>query len=1574
MPDPSIYNVGWICAIKPEYVAAQAFLDEKHERPDHVSTNDSNIYTLGRFGKHNVVIGTLPDGEYGIAAAVGVAKGMLSSFPNVRIGLMVGIGGGALSSKNDIRLGDIVVSAPRNGHGGVFQYDFGDTIQDKKFQTVGLLNQPPELIRAALTDIQAEYDMEGHQLEEVIDTALSQRPRLRKHYQRPSDSSDKLFKSGLVHRGIDGGDCATDCYDGPSSIVERQKRTSEEDNPVIHYGTIASANQLMKDALVRDRLAAEENVLCFEMEAAGLMNRFPCIVIRGICDYADSHKNKQWQGYAAMAAAAYAKDLLRRIPVTKLEAERQISVVLGSIDTNIKRIQSTATQLQSEIQGLHDSVLNARQKSVLDRLHVAEGASFDSSAQEHNRYCLPNTRVALLQQISEWAKDLRAEPIFWLNGMAGTGKSTISRTVARSLADNGQLGASFFFKKGETDRGSLSKFFMTVAADLIARKPSIAHHIEAVLNADHSITSKNYTEQFQKFLLEPLTECDIGNRPIVLVVDALDECEQEDDIKRFLYLVSRLETELPDRIRIFLTSRPEEPFRSQFQKVKRTNSRVILHEIPKPVVEHDIDVFLRYELSSIRAEFNSRVPLERHLTVAWPSQASFDGLLKMTVPLFIAAATICRFISDRKVGIPTKLLERVLSQSSDGLPQLEITYGSVLDNLTAGVSPSQQRQIIQDFRQVVGSIILLASPLSTSSLAVLLSMAKDDIDSRLDLLHSVLSIPASAQAPVRLLHLSFRDFLLHPEEPMMPFRVNEKQTHANLAAHCLRILGCLQKDLCNIEFPGTPRSDVSIETINSALPPELQYACLHWVYHLEKANTHLSDDADAYAFLTKHFLHWLEALALMGRASDSICFLRTLQSQAKDNSSRETSLFLEDATRFVQAYMSTISSTPLQLYSSLLIFTPNQSKIRTIFEHSNDAAEWIWPKPQIEESWNSCLQILEGHNSSVESVAFSHDSALVAVGCYDYTVRIWRANTGERLQTLAGHSDPVWSVAFSHDSALLASGSDDSTRIWRADTGECIQTLAHHSGRVRSKAFAILSVAFSHDSALLASGCYDSTIRIWRAGTGKCMQTLAGHSGMVLSVAFSHNSTLLASGSSDSTVRIWRSSIGKCMQTLAGHSSEVQSVAFSHDSALVLSGSLDSTVRIWRASTGECMQTLAGHGRVVSMAFSHDSALVASGYYNSTVRIWRTSTGECLQTLAGHSRSVKSVAFSHDSALVASGSDDSTVRIWRAGTSQYIQTLAGHSVRVQSVAISHDSALVASGCYNSTVRIWRAGTGECLQTLAVHSGAAQSVAISHDSTLVASGCCDFIVRIWHTSTGECVQTLAGHSDVVLSVAFSHDSALIASGSYDCTVRIWRAGTGECVQTLAGHGLPVETVVFAHDSALVASGSRDATVRVWRADTGECVQTLAGHRGWVQSVALSHDSALVAAGSYDVRIWRADTGECIQTVDIGFTSQRLLFRRNSSYLTTDVGTITINGGTVGDRNMLPQWSGIGISKDWITWDGRNLLWLPVDFRPSCSAVSESIIAIGSSSGRVTILGISPDSFMSCWRPLKRLRRI
>lgn len=326
----SDYTVGWICAITAEYVAAQAFLEVKHGRPEYVHSHDNNDYTLGGIGQHNVVIAVLPDGEYGISSAAGVAKDMLHSFPNIRIGLMVGIGGGAPTPTHDIRLGDIVVSAPRGVKGGVFQYDFGKAIQDQSFRLTGFLNQPPTVLRTAVSGLKAQYESDGHQIDEAINSALEKKPRLKRNYKRPDPNTDKLYLSEVTHPANDEGSCIEVCGEGHSKLVLRSARTQDEDNPAVHYGIVASANQLMKDALLRDKFAKENGVLCFEMEAAGLMNHFPCLVIRGICDYSDTHKNKEWQGYAAMAAAAYAKDLLIRIPINKVESERRISDILSS--------------------------------------------------------------------------------------------------------------------------------------------------------------------------------------------------------------------------------------------------------------------------------------------------------------------------------------------------------------------------------------------------------------------------------------------------------------------------------------------------------------------------------------------------------------------------------------------------------------------------------------------------------------------------------------------------------------------------------------------------------------------------------------------------------------------------------------------------------------------------------------------------------------------------------------------------------------------------------------------------------------------------------------------------------------------------------------------------------------------------------------------------------------------------------------------------------------------------------------------------------------------------------------------
>lgn len=335
MSDPEDYHVGWICAIPTEYAAAKCFLNDgekPHPPPKRRSLNDNNNYTLGRMGEHNVVIAVMPKGEYGTTSAASVARDMVHSFPNVRIGLMVGIGGGAPSKKNNIRLGDVVISTPTGGMGGVLQYDFGKAIQDKTFQMTGHLNQPPPSLLTALSGLEAQYLTEGYDIKGTIHEKLDlpARKMMRKSFRRPDSSTDRLYLSHVVHKEISPtSSCAESCGDDKSVLQSRDIREDDDVDPVVHYGLIASANQVMKDATARDKLAAEKNVLCFEMEAAGLMNHFPCLVIRGICDYSDSHKSKEWQGYAAMTAAAVARDLLDQVAPGSVAKEKKISEVLA---------------------------------------------------------------------------------------------------------------------------------------------------------------------------------------------------------------------------------------------------------------------------------------------------------------------------------------------------------------------------------------------------------------------------------------------------------------------------------------------------------------------------------------------------------------------------------------------------------------------------------------------------------------------------------------------------------------------------------------------------------------------------------------------------------------------------------------------------------------------------------------------------------------------------------------------------------------------------------------------------------------------------------------------------------------------------------------------------------------------------------------------------------------------------------------------------------------------------------------------------------------------------------------------
>ncbi|KAF6810081.1 phosphorylase superfamily protein [Colletotrichum musicola] len=298
------YTVGWICALPIELAAAEEILDDEHgefrrERED----NDENLYVLGSIGKHKTVVVCLPAGRIGSNPAAAVATQMMSTFRNIRLVLMVGIGGGVPSAEADVRLGDVVVGHPHSIHGGVVQYDMGKTTPSG-FARTGMLNMPPPMLLAAVARVRAN-EFRGRSkfhdhLSKLEDVA---------RFQRARAGHDILFQATYDHAGHQTCDGCR-----PDKQVTRPQRESTEE-VAVHYGTIASGNQVMRTATERDRVSKElGGVLCFEMEGAGLMNNSACLMVRGICDYSDSHKNKSWQAYAAGTAAAWAKELLSVIP------------------------------------------------------------------------------------------------------------------------------------------------------------------------------------------------------------------------------------------------------------------------------------------------------------------------------------------------------------------------------------------------------------------------------------------------------------------------------------------------------------------------------------------------------------------------------------------------------------------------------------------------------------------------------------------------------------------------------------------------------------------------------------------------------------------------------------------------------------------------------------------------------------------------------------------------------------------------------------------------------------------------------------------------------------------------------------------------------------------------------------------------------------------------------------------------------------------------------------------------------------------------------------------------------------
>ncbi|KAL7661604.1 hypothetical protein ACMYSQ_000992 [Aspergillus niger] len=578
--DTSVYTVGWVCASKDEVTASRAFLDEEHEQPPR-RPNDNNVYIVGAMGEHKVVIAFPGAGSYGADVIAHTVAHMVRTFQDIRFGLMVGIGGGAPSAPdpknplNDIRLGDVVVSMPQGNYSGVLQYDKGRW-KDDGFEIRSHMNQPPKFLLAAMKLLQSDHDIGRGKMTDYID--IRQKPSASRSwgFRSPGRNLDRLYKRDFPHRG--GKDC-TDCgFEGLEKRLDR-----ETDEPVVHYGIIASANAMMRSAMYRDYLRNTWGVCCFETAAAGLRNDLPCVVIRGIANYSDGHKYDHWQRYAAATAAAYGKDLLRVMPPEEPGSTGVTSRIDKYLLRNLEEIEKRVAKLDEIISHNHNEVI----------LRWLNDFSYDLDKSFVFDEIHPGTGQWLLgsDEFQSWYQ-ARGQTLLCL-GIPGAGKTVMAATIIEYINThrhndnlNHALGYVFFSFNFPSQKRT-KNFVASILKQLAQQDRHLMQGLKA-LYGRHSVRG---TQPSTHEIIDVLCSMS-SDRQIYIVVDAVDEIQSlHKEPTEFLLELFRIQD--ATGLNILATSR----FAPEIEKIFRERDDCSFLEIR--ATDEDIRRYVQGNITSL---------------------------------------------------------------------------------------------------------------------------------------------------------------------------------------------------------------------------------------------------------------------------------------------------------------------------------------------------------------------------------------------------------------------------------------------------------------------------------------------------------------------------------------------------------------------------------------------------------------------------------------------------------------------------------------------------------------------------------------------------------------------------------------------------------------------------------------------------------------------------------------------------------------------------------------------------------------------------------------------------------------